>query len=44
MINSYNTNPTSIAVHPTKRDVLIIALKSGQVLEVSLPELPSLEE
>ena len=44
MINSYNTNPTSIATHPTKKDVLIIALKSGQILEVSLPELPKLEQ
>ncbi|GIR20685.1 hypothetical protein CM15mP35_09460 [bacterium] len=44
MINSYNTNPTSIAAHPTKKDVLIIALKSGQILEVSLPELPKLEQ
>ena len=44
MINSYNTNPTSIAAHPTKKDVLIIALKSGQILEISLPELPKLEQ
>ena len=44
MINSYNTNPTSLAAHPTKKDVLIIALKSGQILEISLPELPKLEQ
>tara|TARA_B100000686_G_scaffold36012_2_gene37545 strand:+ start:12606 stop:14129 length:1524 start_codon:yes stop_codon:yes gene_type:complete len=43
VINSYNTNPTVLKVHPTKKDTLIVALKSGQILNIKLPEVPKLE-
>ena len=38
----YDNNQQRIV--ETKKDVLIIALKSGQILEISLPELPKLEQ
>ena len=43
VINSYNTNPTVLKVHPTEKDTLIVALKSGQILNIKLPEVPKLE-
>ena len=42
VINSYNTNPTVLKVHPTEKDALIVALKSGQILNIKLPEVPKL--
>ena len=43
VINTYNTNPTVLKVHPTEKDTLIVALKSGQILNIKLPEVPKLE-
>ena len=41
--NIYNTNPTSLRVHPSKKDTLMVGLKSGQILNIKLPEIPRLE-
>ena len=41
--NIYNTNPTSLRVHPSKKDTLMVGLKSGQILNIKLPEIPKLE-